>query len=248
MEPDRDARASGETYANRNVMLYWDEGPPFPEGIIAIAEIWRSRCPGWNVMLFGKEMAYRFLHEKFGDDICKLFLICNVHAMRSDFFRVFWALSEGGIYADMDLIPQREPLFFDPSRNLTVPISYRRFKNSIFYSKKECDEIKLVAFEIIKAVSEKKEPLLNRATAGAWMRALVRKESSEEGYGIALRRMISQGDTGMIKVVNYEILYREFLCDSPNYPGPKPDSDNHWKQLQRRVNIYAGTYEGTVSQ
>lgn len=141
---------------NRNIMLYWDNGNPFPPDIIAIAEKWRILCPGWDVMLFCKDTAHVFLQQKFGGDIARLFLTCGIPAMRSDFFRVFYSISEGGIYSDVRYIPKREPLFIDPDKDLTlVRHSSYGFCNGIFFSKKNCAELKLVAYDIIEQISKR---------------------------------------------------------------------------------------------
>ena len=104
---------------NRNIMLYWDDANPFPQDIIAVTEKWRNVCPAWNVMLFGQETACDNLRENFGGDIARLFLICGIPAMRADFFRVVWAISDGGIYSDMTYVPKIELLFFDPGKDVT---------------------------------------------------------------------------------------------------------------------------------
>ena len=79
------AHLSETAEANQNIMLYWDEGDPFPKDIVEICEIWRKFFPAWNVMLFGKESACRFLRGNFGIDVVRLFLICAVPAKRADF-------------------------------------------------------------------------------------------------------------------------------------------------------------------
>ena len=87
-----------------------------------------------------------FLRDNFGGDIARLFLTCTIPAMRADFFRVFWAISEGGIYSDLAFAPTREPLFFDAEKNLTV---VKRpdgevIRNGVFFSRKNCKELKLM--------------------------------------------------------------------------------------------------------
>ena len=173
----------------QNIMLYWDnimldwgEIEPYPPEIIAVKEKWQNFCPGWNVALFSKETAWLFFARQVWMRRRPLFSTCAVATMRADFFRVFWAISEGGIYSDLQFVPRREPLFFDAGKRLTV---VRRpnsgvIINGIFYSRKDCSELKLVAREIIKTVSERAIPCIMHATGpGAWMRTLSRKGMRE---------------------------------------------------------------------
>ena len=213
----------------KNVMLYWDnkvldwgEVEPYPPEIITVKEKWQNFCPGWNVALFSKETAWIFLRDKFGSDVARLFSTCALATMRADFFRVFWAISEGGIYSDLQFVPRREPLFFDASKHLTV---VRRpnsgvIINGIFYSKKDCSELKLVAREIIKTVSERKIPCIMHATGpGAWMRTLSRNGMSE------------------MSIINLEELLENFI-EQYEYGRSTRGSSDYWKRLQLRMSIY----------
>lgn len=226
MSADSNSQAFDE---NRNVMLYWDdlmlewgEVEPYPDGIIAVKEKWQSFCPRWNAVLFSKETAWHFLREKFGRDIAELFSTCAVAAMRSDFFRVFWAISEGGIYSDLNFVPIREPFFFEPSKRLTVA---RRsdngtIMNRIFFSKKGCEEMKLVANEIIETVSKREIPCILHSTGpGAWTRAL------------------SPNGTSGMTVLKWEDLLGNVI-ERRNYGHTTRGTCQHWKKLQLRMSIY----------
>ena len=83
----------------RNIMLYWDDPSPTPPAFAcSILDKWQAVCPSWDVSLYNRETSTRFLNDKFGVEIVKFFEKCAIPSMRSDFFRVFWALSEGGVY------------------------------------------------------------------------------------------------------------------------------------------------------
>ena len=213
---------SQENEANRNIMLYWDDANPFPPDVVKVSETWRNFCPGWNVTLFGKETALRFLRDNFGGDIARLFLTCAIPAMRADFFRVFWAISEGGIYSDLAFAPIREPLFFDAEKNLTV---VKRpggevIRNGIFFSKKNCDELKLIAYEIMVAVGKKEIPCIWQATGpGAWTKTLQLSETST------------------VAILDWKDLYGNFIKYS-KYSSLTWSTDKHWKYLQRIMSIY----------
>ena len=211
----------------RNVMLYWDDANPFALDILAIAEEWRNFCPGWNVVLFGKETAVAFLHENFGEDIAKLFLTCAVPAMRSDFFRVFWAISEGGIYSDVKYVPMREPLFFDAGKDLTVTRNRNgNIRNSIFFSKRNCKELKLIAFEIVKNISKRETRSILKVTGPRlWTKTL----SNEE--------------TGTMAVTDWRKDMIGRFVEFSNHPSSTRLTDMHWSRQSRRTSIYSARAE-----
>ena len=226
MSENSSTRASD---VNRNVMLYWDDATldwgevePYPARIIAVREKWQSFCTGWNAALFCKETAMLFLRDKYGEDIARLFSSCVVAAMRADFFRVFWAMAEGGIYSDLNYVPKREPLFFNPAKSLTVA---RRsdngtIMNRIFFSKKNSEEMKLVANEILDAVSKREIPCILHATGpGAWTRAL------------------SPNGTSGMSILRWEDLRDDFM-ERSNYGLTTRGTNRYWKKLQLRMSIY----------
>ena len=208
---------------NRNVMLYWDDSPP-PNSVCAIYETWCSFCAGWNVSLFDREEASRFLLREFGRGILSLFSSCALPSMRSDFFRVFWAMSKGGIYSDVTFLPNCEPSFFYENKNITLVKLLRdgetRMYNGIFFAKKNCAEINLVADEIIKNVSQRKLDNVYRVTGPeAWVLALGKEETS----------------TIAIKIYN-NILGKAIVPSF--YPETTRDTENHWSKKQNRMNIF----------
>ena len=214
--------AQGEL-ENRNVMLYWDESPP-PDSVCAIVETWKSFCFGWNVSLFNREEASRFLLREFGREILSLFSSCALPSMRSDFFRVFWAISKGGIYSDVTFLPNCEPNFFEENKNITLVEVIRdgrpRMYNGIFFAKQNCAEIKLVAYEIIKNVSQKKLDNVYQVTGpGAWVLAIGREETS----------------TITVKIFN-DIIGNDIVYSC--YPESTRDTENHWSKRQCRMNIF----------
>lgn len=227
MGTDPGPQTSGMPDVNRNVMLYWDDADPFPKDIIKVSEIWQQRCPAWNVTLFCKNTAFSYLRDKFGEDMARLFLTCALPTMRSDFFRVFWAISVGGIYSDMSFVPSREPLFFDPGKDLSVP---RRSSggiliNGFFYSKKGCKEMKLIAYEIVKTVSKKEIPCVLHATGpGAWKRAL------------------SQYETSAMAILEWEDLLGDFI-ELSRYRSSVHSTPRHWKWQQLITKLYQDPHD-----
>ena len=206
---------------DRNVMLYWDDVGELPSDIGVIREQWRHFCPGWNIKLFNIETARLFLRERYGEDIVRLFSTCALKAMRADFFRVFWAISEGGIYSDVRFVPKRKPLFFDPSKDLTVgrkPDGLIR--NNTFFAKKDCNELKLIGYEIIKSISERKIPFVNEATGP-----------------VLWTRVLPEIDTSTLSIIDWRKDMLSFI-EFSDYPSCTRDTDMHWLELQRRMIIY----------
>ena len=218
-------RREGRVGMNNNVMLYWDDAT-VPADIVAIREQWRRFCPGWNVILFSKETACRFLRENYGADMLRLFLTCALPTMRADFFRVFWAIAEGGIYSDLRFVPLREPLFFDPDKDLTVgrkPDGLIR--NGAFFCKKGCKEMKLIAFEMMMSVSKKEIREVDMATGPKlWAKTLPKR------------------DTDTMQIIDWRKDMLRFL-EFSDYPSCTRDTENHWLNLQRRMSIYCDSPE-----
>lgn len=209
-----------EETENRNMLLYWDDENLDPS-TTEVFQKWKSVCTSWNIKVFSRESARSFLNKEYGADIETAFLSCAVPAMRSDFFRIFWALAKGGIYSDFTFAPKCEPLFFDESKNLTlVKWPHGRIVNGIFFAKKDCDELKVVAFEILKAISCRTDNNIWSVTGlGAWIRALGGER------------------TDSIEIIGRSDLFKEFL-EASNYNGSTRNTENHWSKLQVNKSIY----------
>lgn len=244
IQMDTTSRKSGVADVNKNIMLYWDDAN-VPNDVMKVWERWKAYCPKWNVVLFDRKAAHRFLRDKYGRNIVNLFLTCAIPAMRADFFRVFWAISEGGIYSDISFVPKREPLFFDYRKDLTVARrSYtgiisgpgnRGFiiprtgiiGNSIFFSKKDSKALKLIAHEITNSISNRRISRVYFATGpGAWTRSMLNMEKN------------------LVNIINFEDLFRIFIQKS-NYSSATRGTEKHWKQLQRKMNIYQDPRESS---
>lgn len=211
----------GLTELNKNIMLYWDTRP-YPADVLEIVQKWRDSFPDWNVTIFDREMASIFLSKMYGREIVRLFLTCALPAMRADFFRVFWAISEGGIYSDLRFTPRQNPIFFNTEKDLTVPMVPRIpiLRNNLFFAKRNCKELKLVACELIKNVSQKKIHDIYEATGPTlW------------GKVIPLK------DTSTVSLVNWKNVVDKFVYRR-EYPSSTRGTDMHWTQMQLKINIY----------
>ena len=210
----------GSIGMNRNIMLYWDDFPTLD--ILEVVQEWQNFCPEWNVVLFSKATASRFLLDNYGGEMLRLFLTCAIPAMRSDFFRVFWAISEGGLYTDVRFVPMRKPTFFDSCKDLTVAIRPNGvIKNNFFYCKKDCKELKLIAFELIQAISRKvSNEILDVSGPHLWTRMLPKKET--ETVAVNAWR-----DDVLDKFIKFSF-----------YKSCTRGTKMHWTRLQRHMSIY----------
>jgi hypothetical protein len=205
---------------DRNILLYWDDQNIDPSASLVVKK-WRSVCTSWNTRVHSLDSGYSFLQEEYGRDIANGFLSCAVPAMRSDFFRVFWILSKGGIYSDFTFIPKREPLFFNASKNITVARwSHGRIVNGVFFAKRDCNELKVVAFEMLKAISRKNDNNIWSATGpGAWIRALGGEQTDD------------------LEIIDQSDLFKNFLAHS-GYNSSTRNTGNHWSEVQKHTSIY----------
>lgn len=210
------------TEINQNILLYWDTRP-FPSDVLEVVQKWRFSFPDWNVNLFDQDMARDFLSEKYGNEIVRLFHTCALPAMKADFIRVFWAISEGGIYSDIRFTPRHNPIFFNSEKELTVPMVPRIpiLRNNIFFSKKGCKELKLIAFEIIKNISEKRIQDIYEATGPTlWGKVIPLKNSRT------------------VSIVNWQDVVENYVYRA-EYPSSTRGTDFHWTKMQLKMNIYS---------
>lgn len=204
---------------DKNIMLYWDDAEP-PADVSHVVEQWRTRCPDWKVSLFDQKKAFQFIREKIGEDIARLFLACALPSMRSDFFRVFWGIVEGGIYSDITFVPTREPLFFDEGKNLTVARrGHGNIESGIFFARKDCKELKLIAYEIIKSVGLRREGSIITVTGP-----------------VVWRKTIWQRETSTLAIVDFDYLFQ--FIERSNYASSTRGTDRHWTRMQWSTGIY----------
>lgn len=201
-------------------MLYWDD-PVIDPSLTGVLDRWTQHTPGWNLSLYNERTARDYLREHFGQDIARTFLTCALPAMRSDFFRVFWALREGGLYSDVTFVPTREPAFFDGGRNMTlVRFKHGRIVNGIFRAKADCPELHRVADRMLANMARRDEDNLWLVTGpGAWIQALDR------------------GKAGDIEILEHAELFPAHM-DGSRYKGSTRATDRHWSRLQKVQGIY----------
>ena len=204
----------------KNIMLYWDDAHAPPD-VTRVVDKWQALCPTWNVTLFNQDTAFRFIRDEMGEEIAKLFYVCGLPAMRSDFFRVFWGIINGGIYSDITFAPKREPLFFDAGKNITlIRHGHGRIKNGIFFAKKGCKELKLIGYEILHSVAQRKTGSIISITGpSVW------------------GKILGQRETSTIAIVDSGYMWKNFI-ERSNYISSMRGTDKHWTQMQWRTGIY----------
>lgn len=204
----------------KNVLLYWDDNDP-PSSVRAVVRDWEQTCPTSRVALFSKGSAESFLRENFGQEISRMFMSCAIPAMRSDFFRVFWALSEGGLYSDLTFAPRNDPDFYKVDKRITVARWFHgRVVNGVFFARKDCPELKLVAYEILRNVSMKTHNSVWLATGpGAWIKAL------------------GQEETTTMAIIEFDDLFEKHLRRS-GYESSTRDTDDHWSVREKTEKIF----------
>lgn len=204
---------------NKNVSLYWADDAP-SQSVKSVVEKWQQMCAGWNVSLYSRTTAHAFLKSHFGQDISDAFLSCAIPAMQSDFFRVFWAISEGGVYSDITFVPKAEPLFFAVERSLTVPTwNHGRIVNGIFYATKGSSALQRLADVILETVTQKDQDNVWLATGpGAWINTLGQEETAD------------------MAIVSNDYLFDNYIRHS-GYASTR-GTDAHWSILQKNNDIY----------
>lgn len=86
------------------IVQYWDTPDPPPEVRAAVLQ-WVDL--GWRHTLFDNRAACSFIRRAFGPSEAMLFDQLWHPALRSDLFRLFFLVAEGGTYIDADTVPAR---------------------------------------------------------------------------------------------------------------------------------------------
>lgn len=137
----------------RTLVRYWHDPDDLPADVLECLASWEPlRDEGVRVRTFDDESAYDYIAERFTWRELAAFKRCRHPAMRSDYFRMCFLLSEGGLYVDADDVLlggdwrdlfagarlKVEPLCFDILRNGMLPAERLRRSdlstdNRIFY-------------------------------------------------------------------------------------------------------------------
>lgn len=85
----------------RSIVQFWDS-ETVPSDVAAAIATWKECNPGFNHRLFHEGSARAFIGQAHGERAVQAFDCCRHPAMKADFFRICFLLSNGGFYVDAD--------------------------------------------------------------------------------------------------------------------------------------------------
>ncbi len=88
----------------RIIAHYWQgpEGPAVPRARLR----WAALHPDFEIRLFDEVSAAEWLHDAYGSELRRRFVLLAQPALRADLFRICWLASKGGVFADLDEFPR----------------------------------------------------------------------------------------------------------------------------------------------
>ena len=122
----------------KRIVQFWNDIDEMPIDVKECIESWtRLEKKGFELLLFDERQAREFIRNRLGTRYEEAFNKCYHPAMRSDYFRLCYILTEGGFYVDTDDVYSGievehlfrdgrlkiQPLCYDLSTNEMVPIS-----------------------------------------------------------------------------------------------------------------------------
>lgn len=84
-----------------HLVHYWDSPQP-PADVAATLASWRRMNPTLKQTILHLESARAFILTEHGDRARQCFDLCHHAAMQSDYLRLLWLVTHGGLYADAD--------------------------------------------------------------------------------------------------------------------------------------------------
>lgn len=111
----------------RTLVRYWHDPQDVPEDVARCLASWMPlKDEGVEFRFFGDASARAYIAERFGARHIAAFEQCHHPAMRSDFFRMCFAVADGGLYVDADdvLMGSGWREVFDDNRLLLQPLAY----------------------------------------------------------------------------------------------------------------------------
>ncbi len=85
------------------IIQFWDNLSRLPKDVQECLDTWRPLVSdGFSRLIFDDQTARRFIIAEFGPAHAKAFDLCYHPAMRCDYFRLCYILSQGGFYVDAD--------------------------------------------------------------------------------------------------------------------------------------------------
>ncbi|MPT14725.1 MAG: hypothetical protein E2601_07460 [Microbacterium sp.] len=120
-------QSHGASTIPRTLVRYWHDPQDIPADVTRCLATWEPlRDEGIEFRFFGDASARSYIAERFGSRALAAFDRCHHPAMRSDFFRMCFAIADGGLYVDADdvLTGSGWREIFDDRRLLVQPLAY----------------------------------------------------------------------------------------------------------------------------
>jgi mannosyltransferase OCH1-like enzyme len=109
------------------IVQYWHDVNGIPEDVQKCFDSWEPlRAKGFKRVLFDDNKARSFISGTLDHSYVEAFDLCHHPAMRCDYFRLCYILTQGGFYVDADEIYQRTDCshFFYDNRLKLQPLCY----------------------------------------------------------------------------------------------------------------------------
>lgn len=123
----RDSNESKAAYIPRTLVRYWHDASGVPDDVQICLSSWDVlEREGFSFQMFDDLSAADYIATEYGAREQAAFSKCRHPAMRSDYFRLCYILSEGGLYVDADdvLIASGWKAVFDTADMKVQPLCY----------------------------------------------------------------------------------------------------------------------------
>lgn len=214
-----------ETKATK-LFQFWDKPEP-PKEVLQVMRSWKNH-KGLRVHLFDEKKAKQFIRRKLGQEIVDAYNVCNIPAMKADFFRYCALYVHGGVYADADisLRPDKWPelkALMDTDSDGIIMTRERAIANDFIYVKKpEHPLIKKTLDQAISNIKNKTSNSVWEVTGPAIMTSFYKSESEKS--------IFDSFDITSFKVLR-EIVEFKWQMDYKK-------GDGHWTNAQEKKSIF----------
>lgn len=159
----------------RRVVQFWNDIDGMPNDVKECTDSWNKlKEKGFELFLFNECQARKLIRNSLGKRYEKAFDKCYHPAMQSDYFRLCYIFTEGGLYVDTDDIytgVELEPLFSD-GRLKVQPLCYDMSTNemvpvSVFTSPGAYSLNWIFYFNNNPLIATRRHPIIERALLNA---------------------------------------------------------------------------------
>ena len=135
---DQPPEQGAELTVPRSLVQFWDNTRAIPADVRECMDSWRPlKKQGFSLLLFDDDTARKFIGDHFSARHLEAFGRCEHPAMRSDYFRLCFMMSNGGFYVDADDVYQGGDCdhWFHGNRLKLQPLCYDISTDSMVESK-----------------------------------------------------------------------------------------------------------------